>query len=331
MSRWLLIVLGVWGATPVHAEVIFKVHHFLPATSTVQKQLLEPWCDRIQTASQGRMRCRIFPAMQLGGGPAQLFDQVRDGVVEIAWTLPGYTAGRFPRAEVFELPFIATTAKATSQALNHFAKQHLTEEFGEIHPLLFHVHAPGAFHLRRPARGQRDLNGLRLRGPTRLSTQMLAAFGATPINMPANQVPEALTRGVIEGALLPFEVTRSLRILELAPNHLTVDGIYTAVFLFAMHKPTYDGLAPELRAIIDAHSGLKLAEEIGQVWDEIEEIGKQEALKRGNPLIALETQGFVESSQIVVEQWQTEMAQRGIDGEALLEEARRLVQQFTVD
>ncbi len=310
------------------AETVLKVHHFLPATSTVQTQLLEPWCARIQTASQGELRCRIFPAMQLGGGPAQLIDQVRDGVVEVAWTLPGYTPGRFPKAEVFELPFVATTAKATNQALTAFAAKHLQNEFADIKPLLFHAHHPGSFHLRQSAADLSALKGRRLRGPTRLSTQMLADLGATPINLPANQVPEALTRGVIDGALLPFEVTRSLRVLELAPHHLRVPGLYTAVFLFAMNRATYDGLSPALQQVIDDHSGVALAADMGATWDDIERVGQQEAEARGNAVVTVDSAPFAEASAAVTRRWLAEMGQQGIDGQGLLDDARALVRQF---
>ena len=84
----------------------------LPPTSNPQVHVLQPWCDKINKESNDRLKCQIYPAMQLGGTPPQLFDQVRDGVVDIVWTVPTYSAGRFSKSEVFELPFMAHTAKA---------------------------------------------------------------------------------------------------------------------------------------------------------------------------------------------------------------------------
>ncbi|MBD0272485.1 MAG: C4-dicarboxylate ABC transporter, partial [Acetobacteraceae bacterium] len=87
-------------------ETTLRLHHFLPAVSNVHRFFLQPWAQKVQQESGGRLRIQIFPAMQLGGAPPQLFDQARDGVADIVWTLPGNTPGRFPRIEVFELPFV---------------------------------------------------------------------------------------------------------------------------------------------------------------------------------------------------------------------------------
>src|SRR3546814_5023800 len=100
------------------------------------------------TLFRSRIKIEIYTSMQLGGKPPALYDQVRDGVVDIVWTLPGYTAGRFPITEVFELPFMAASAEATSQAIHEFYLQHAKEEFGDVHPLMVHVHAPGSLHMR---------------------------------------------------------------------------------------------------------------------------------------------------------------------------------------
>jgi TRAP-type C4-dicarboxylate transport system substrate-binding protein len=85
-------------------EVVLKVHHFLPANSYAQQMFIQPWCDKIAAESNKRMRCQIYPSMQLGGTPPQLVDQVRDGVVDVIWTLPGYTPGRFPRSRPSSCP-----------------------------------------------------------------------------------------------------------------------------------------------------------------------------------------------------------------------------------
>jgi TRAP-type C4-dicarboxylate transport system substrate-binding protein len=94
------------SALVAHAAdpIVLKVHHFLNAQTIQHTTMLKTWCDNITKDSNNRMTCQIYPSMQLGGTPAQLFDQARDGVADVVWTLPGYTAGRFPKMEVFELP-----------------------------------------------------------------------------------------------------------------------------------------------------------------------------------------------------------------------------------
>ena len=133
--------------TPAQAqEVTLKVHHFLPAGSAAQTMFIMPWCDKIAKESGNKLKCQIYPSMQLGGTPPQLYDQVKDGVVDVIWTLPGYTAGRFPAVEVFELPFMMRSAEATSKALWEYVQQYAPTEFADVKLLATHVHGPGVFH-----------------------------------------------------------------------------------------------------------------------------------------------------------------------------------------
>src|SRR4030095_3192206 len=73
------------------ADVTLRLHHFLPPTSTVHTRLLDPWTKKVAELSGGKVEIQIFPSMQLGGKPPELYDQAKDGVVDIVWTLPGYT------------------------------------------------------------------------------------------------------------------------------------------------------------------------------------------------------------------------------------------------
>jgi TRAP-type C4-dicarboxylate transport system substrate-binding protein len=92
------------AAAQQEPEVTLKLHHLLGPKSPAHTQMLEPWAGRIEEASDGRIDIEIFPSMSLGGAPPQLIRQARDGVVDIIWTVNGYTPELFPRTEVFELP-----------------------------------------------------------------------------------------------------------------------------------------------------------------------------------------------------------------------------------
>jgi TRAP-type C4-dicarboxylate transport system substrate-binding protein len=224
-------------AAPVAAqEVTLKVHHFLPASSFANTLLIQPWCDKIAKESANRLKCQIYPSMQLGGTPPQLFEQARDGVADVVWTLPGYTAGRFPSLEVFELPFMMQSPEATSKALWDYVQQYsLNTEFKDVKPLAFHVHGDGVFHMtKKPVVTAADLKGLKLRAPTRMTNKFIALLGATPVSMPVPQVGDALSKGVIDGAVVPYEVVPAVKIQELVKFHSETDpaepAFYTSTF-----------------------------------------------------------------------------------------------------
>ncbi|WP_242521779.1 TRAP transporter substrate-binding protein [Motiliproteus sp. SC1-56] len=328
--------LCLGATTALAAEFTLKVHHFLPPQSAAHSQFIKPWADKVEAESEGRIEVQIYPAMQLGGKPPQLFDQVRSGVADIVWTLPGYTRGRFPITAVFELPFIAGNAEATSQAAWDFYQEYLREEYADVHPLLLHAHAGGTLHtVDRPVKKLEDLKGMKIRTPTQSATELLELVGAVPVGMPVPSVPQALSKKVVDGAMLPYEVTMPLKVHELVGYHTEMSGdrqVNTSVFLFAMNNKTYEQLPDDLKQVIDRNSGANIAREVGALWDRADQPGRQAASKRGNEITVLppeEVERWREATLPVREHWIAQMEERGLPGRQMLEDADRLVKQYT--
>ena len=326
--------LSLGALAPARAQTVtLKFHTFMAPQSVVWQEMHTAWMDKVEKESGGRIRFERYPAMQLGGAPANLFDQVRDGVVDVAWTLPGYTPGRFPRSEVFELPFMMTDPGATSRAYWEYVHTHARDEFRGVHLLALHVHGPGVIHTRsRPVRSIADLQGLKMRGPTRQTTRLLAALGATPVGMPVPQIPDALSKGVIDGAVIPWEVVPSVKVNELAKFHAEFDpklpALYTATFVMAMNRAKYESLPPDLKKVIDANSGLELSGRFGATQAAGDPRGRKSAEDRGNTVVRLSDEdyrAFRAAADKVDDEWVREMSGRGIDGRQLVEAARALV------
>ena len=149
------------GTSALAAEVTLKLHQFLPAQAGIPKYIMEVWANTVAEASEGRIEVQSFPSMQLGGKPPELIDQVTDGAVDLTWTVVGYTPGRFPRAEVFELPFMMTNAEATSRAFWDIAEKYMiADEFKDVKVLAVWVHGPGLIHSSDPIVTPGDLNGV---------------------------------------------------------------------------------------------------------------------------------------------------------------------------
>ena len=322
---------GLLPAAQAADEVVLKLHHFLPSNSYAQTMFIQPWCDKIAAESNKRLRCQIYPSMQLGGTPPQLMDQLRDGVVDMIWTLPGYTPGRFPRIEAFELPFMMQSPAGTSRALWDYVQLNAADDFKAIHPIAFHVHGDGVFHMvKQPIRTLADFRGLKLRAPTRLTNKLLAALGATPVAMPVPAVGEALAKGVIDGALVPYEVVPSVKIQELVKFHSETDpaepAIYTSTFIFAMNKQRYDSLPADLKKVIDANSGAELSARIGAVFQAADTEGKKLTTKNTTNIIpAAELAQWKKAGQSVTDGWVSEMNGKGFNGQQLLDSARALI------
>ncbi|MEL6264983.1 MAG: TRAP transporter substrate-binding protein [Pseudomonadota bacterium] len=316
------------AATPRRAraaEFTFTIHHFLSPKAPAQTRLIQPWADRITAASDGRIAFEIFPSMSLGGKPPELYSQVRSGVADIVWTLPGYTPGVFPRLEVFELPTVhGGSAAVTTRAIQDVMPM-LADDLAAVTPLLVHTHAGNALHtVSRDVNGPGDVAGLKLRSPSRTGVWMLESWGAEPVGMPVPALPQALSKGTIDGALIPFEVAIPLKIAQLAEYSIELDGgrrFGTSTFLFAMNSERFAALPADLQAIVAENSGAAIADEIGTAWDGIEPVGKKIATDAGRTVKALSAEATAEFDALhesLSARWLAEAAGRGIDGEALL-------------
>jgi TRAP-type C4-dicarboxylate transport system substrate-binding protein len=317
-------------------EVTLKVHHFWPPGAMPPSTLLVPWCDKIAKDSNNRMKCQIYPAMQLGGTPPQLIEQVKDGVVDIAWTLPGYTAGRFPLMEVFELPFMSSSAEATSQAAQEYYEKYAQKEFPGIRMIAVNVHDNGYVHTRdKQIKTMADFKGLKMRAPTRQTNKLLAALGATPVAMPLPALTESLSKGVIDGYLLPWEVIPSIKAQELTKYETETDpksrALYTAVFTLAMNQARYDSLPPDLKKVIDANSGLATARAFGKQWDASAPSARRFSVDRGNTFYvvpASELANWEKATAGLEDDWAKDVSAKGSDGKMLLQAAKDLIKKY---
>jgi TRAP-type C4-dicarboxylate transport system substrate-binding protein len=327
------LMFGVSQATA--QQVTLRVHQFLPAAAPVPKNFIAEWAKKVESESKGQIKVELYPSMQLGGTPPQLFDQVKDGVADIVWTLPGYTAGRFPKTEAFELPFIAGNAEQSSQAAWEFYEKHLQDTFKDVKIIAVHTHGPGLIHAKgNGVRKLDDLKGLKVRAPTRIINELLKTLGATPVGMPVPAMPEALSKGVIDGTVVPWEVTTPLRVAELVNTHTDFSGnrsFYVSFFVFAMNKAKYDGLSPELKKVIDANSGLATSKWVGKVMDEGDAPGLEAAKKRNNTIVTLdaaETARWRTASQPVIDAWIKDMDGKGMNGKQLVDDARAAIAKY---
>ena len=328
--------LSLGMATSAFAQdVTLTLHQFLPAQANVPKLVLDVWADNVEAASDGRIKVERYPSMQLGGKPPELMDQAIEGTADIVWTVVGYTPGRYPSTEVFELPFMMTNARAVSHAYWEMFEKHMKDtEFKDVHILGTWVHGPGMLHTNKEVKSPADMAGLKIRGGSRSVNSLLQKLGAEPVGMPVPAVPEGLSKGVIDGTTIPWEVTGALKVPELVGNHTEFDGVslYTLTFVLAMNKDRYEGLPDDLKKVIDDNSGLEFSVFAGGTQADADGPSREAAVARGNNIVTV-SGGDIDAWKKVAEpiyaEWIADMGSKGKDGQALIDEARMLIEKYT--
>jgi len=328
-----LVMSAATGVAGFAADIELKLHHFIGPKHPAHSVMLTDWANTIMEASEGRVKIEIFPAMSLGGKPPQLPRQVRDGVVDMAWIVNAYASGAFPRTEVFELPGVHLgDSSATNKAMLAMYESELKKDFKGLVAMFQHVHGGQAFHMaEKEARTPADFEGLKMRIPSRTGSWIIEALGASPVQTSVGEIPVALSKKVIDGAMIPFEIIAPLKIQEQTAYQIEGPGgkrLGTATFSVIMNEDKWNSLPEDIQAIFLEASGPEWHDTVGQLWDGNEANGIKTAIEAGNGHIQLteeEWAAFEEATAPVVDRWIAEMNEKGIDGKAIYDQAVALI------
>jgi TRAP-type transport system periplasmic protein len=288
-----------------------KVSHFLPPNHTFQKAMVA-WSDDLEKQSGGRLKLRIYPAGQLGGGPNRQFDVARNGVVDIAISLHGATPGRYAMTELASLPFASPSAgnisTVASRRLSELAPDYLSKEHEGLRVLWMAVTPPLMFHSKALIRTIADFKGKRIRYAGVQFKNIIDSLGAVPLLVPPQETQDGLAKGIIDAATFPYEGAASFDIATIAKYTLE-PGVSSATFAVVMNPAKYGSLPDDLRALIDRTTGPEAAASFGAMWDEAEREGKSAMLAKGTQVSTLAADQLAEMKGIFKPQVEAALAE----------------------
>ncbi len=328
-------LLGAGSATA--QTVTLKFAHFLPSTGNFQRHIAEPWCAAIEKDSGGRLKCQMFPSLQLGGTPAHIPDQVKNGVADIGWTSPSFATGRFPRTEALELPFsLPPGGLAGSRAMWAYYQKHAQDDYKDFKVLaVFSASNVVISTASKPVLTVDSFKGLKLRSPSRFAALLIGQLGGTPVNLPVAAITESISKGVIDGAMAPWEILPTTKIDEVTKYHMeglpNQPGFTQTPMAILMNKAKWDGLPADLQAVLDKHSGAALSDLAGRVWDEGNDAAKKKMTAQGNKILVIKPEDYAamqKAGAAVEADWIKQANARGLDGKKLAAEVHALGAKF---
>jgi TRAP-type C4-dicarboxylate transport system substrate-binding protein len=269
--------------------VELKVSHYLPPNHTFQKVLVQ-WADTLDHKSSGGLKLRIYPASQLGPVNRQ-FDLARTGIADMAIGLHGATPGRYPLTDLVSLPFqspkAGSNSAVTSRRLTDLAPTYLAKEHQGLRILWMATTNPLKLHFTKARpRTLADFAGLRIRYAGVQFADIIRTLGAVPLDVPPGETTDALAKGVIDGAMFPYEATQSFALGDVV--HTSIEpGTATATFAFVANPRKFDSLPREFQDLITATTGPEEASHVGATFDQAEAAGRQYMLDKGVQILTL--------------------------------------------
>jgi len=311
------------------AKVTLRFAHFMPAASWQNQALFKAWAQAVGKDSGGSIEVKVYPAQTLGKAKSG-YDNARRGIAEIAWTVQGYTANRFPLSQVVELPGLFEKAVVGSCAFQKlYDSGVLDAEYRDTHVLYVHTHGLGHLHTRNKAvRTLADIKGLKIRRPTAVIGKLLTELGAQPVGMPAPKIYETTQRGTIDGFMLPWEAVKSFRAYEVAKQHTEL-GLYSLAFVVTMNQQAYDRLSASQKRAIDANSGMKWALMAGRGFDQADIAGRKISQNTGaiNQISPAERSQWLAAGKRSTEQYLAELQAKGLPGRKVYADFKKYVGQ----
>jgi TRAP-type C4-dicarboxylate transport system substrate-binding protein len=322
------LVLGavaLSGITTAPRAQEVRLSTMVPPVHVIYREILTPWAADVAKATNGAVKVTLYPSMQLGGKPPELFRQTVDGVVDLAFTLPGYTSPAFPRVGIIELPGLKDDGLAATGMMWDLLDPYLLPEFeGTKVIALWGAEDAGLMSRGKAFRSMDDLKGLRMRSPSAAQAKQLQYMGAVPIAAPITEVYPGLERGTMDGAMVPFTTILDFRLGEVAKGFTISGPIFgRSVFLVAMNKKKYDSLSPDARAAIDRLSGRQLSLKATEVYikraaEAVESVrGKADVVT----LSQSEQQRISKTLRPIIDEWIKEMEPKGIPAREMLKRA----------
>jgi TRAP-type C4-dicarboxylate transport system substrate-binding protein len=284
------LVAGLVGMTcfaqNALAEVIeLKVSHYLPPNHVFHKELLR-WSEELKTKSNGQLVMKVFPAGQMGPLPRQ-FDLARTGVADIALGLHGSTPGRFPMTEIAHLPYMVAESAESSKLLTELAPKYLANEHAGVRILYLLATPPLKFHMSKARiNSLADFKGLRIRYAGEAFANTVKAFGGVPVAVSPAETADAMSKGIVDGALFPFEGAQAFQ-LGTETKFSYEPGVNAATFFLVMNPKSYAKLPANLRKLIDDTTGPEAAHRVGAMLDAVEKEGRAYMLSKSTQVVTV--------------------------------------------
>lgn len=295
LSLFMAVAVGMSGcsnqsdsgasATSSQETTTLRFSHFWPATSAMQTDVFEPWAEKLETESNGRLKIEIYPSATLSKADVT-YDSTAKGTIDIGAQVQGYDAGRFPLTQIAELPGLSNSASQMSCMLQKlYDEGDISSEYEDTHLLFMMGAGPGAFHtVDKVIRTPEDMKGMRIRRPSAIAGDIIEATGASPVGLPATDIYTSLQRGVIDGLSFAWSPTGDFRIVEITNAHTNIP-FYSSALLVTMNKDKYESLPDDLKKIIDDNSGKAMADIAGQMFDREDSRVMEEARAKGDTMI----------------------------------------------
>ena len=315
------LAFGILGpVTAEAASIKLTYSNFFPP-GHIQSKLAEAWCKEVEKRTNGQVVVEYFPGQTLTKAK-QVYDGVVEGLSDMGFSVLAYTRGRFPVMAAVDLPLGYTSGTVATQVINAVYTKFQPKELMDTQVMYLHAHGPGLIHTKsKPVRKMEDMKGLKFRGHG-TSALVVKALGGTPVPKPMPETYQMLQKGVVDGAVYPFEANKGWKLGEVT-RYCTADftAAYTTSFFVVMNKDKWNSISAANQKIIE-QINKEWADKHGEAWDTSDARGIVFFLNQGGQIIGLdakEGERWKKAVAPIISDYAADMTKKGCNGTEIVD------------
>lgn len=274
LTAALAIGLGFSAQNAVSEELI--VATFVPPQHHTNTVMFKWFGEELEKRSGGTLTMKLFPAGQLGAGPVQQYKRAVEGVADITFGVSAYTPAIFPKTMLAILPGASENAEESTRRIWMNFDEYFADEYSAVKPLAIGTVAGSLIVGTRDVSTMEGLKGVKLVPYAAMTTPLVEALGAVPVQMPVTEMYTGLSTGTIDATMASYNnLTPPWNFWDVSTHVVENIPVSFAVTFAVMNKERYLGLSDEHRAIIDEIAGLPLSLKLAESFDGADERSKK--------------------------------------------------------
>jgi len=287
---------------------------FFPPENRVSLLMVD-WCKEVEKRTNGRVKVTYFAGGTLA--PAvQIYQAVVKGIADIGLSFMGYTWGRFPLSEVIEQPIGYKSGYMGTKLANEFYKKFKPKEYDDTKVLFLHTSPPHLLFTKKPVNTLEDLRGLKIR----TNSPVAKALGAVQVGMPMSDAYDALSKGVVQGIIGPYEPMKGFRLAEVVNHSIEYGSAFVGGAFVVMNKGKWNAFPADIQKTIE-EMDVEYIEKLGRLWDDYDKEAKDYFIEKGGKIIVLpkaEADRWAKAVRPVLDDYLKDMKSKGLPGDEAL-------------
>lgn len=207
------------------------------------------FAEELERLSEGEYTSEVYPGTLLKF--AEMTNGIRDGIVDIGYTIPAYSRAEFPYTNMVtdvvtaSPDVVVMTAVISDYILNEC--ESCREEFKSLNQVNLGFSAVGPYYLMSKDKisSMADFEGKTIRGVGAFG-RYVEAMGAKAVVIPSGDIYESLNQGTLDGNTQGLDTLKSLSYGDVVDYVLNVPiGLYLGSSVFTVNRDLWEDMGAD--------------------------------------------------------------------------------------